>query len=249
LHGYTKGLRNQSDRIAVVQDLKALAALRGKEASRLSSASLEEIERDPQMQAYALAVGQSVFGDNCATCHGSGGTGAKGYPNLRDDVWIWGGGLQDIEHTIRVGVRSTHPQTRKSMMPAFGRDGILTPAQIEDVTEFVWSLSGHKVQAGPAARGGALFAQNCAVCHGPAGKGDVTFGAPDLTDADWLYRDRDQKSAVREQIRNGRGGVMPTWEGRFDADTIKAITVYIHANAGGASGARTTTAVAAKAGQ
>jgi cytochrome c oxidase cbb3-type subunit 3 len=248
VNGYARGLRNHSDRAAVVQDLKALAALRHKEGSKLASASLEQIEQDPELQAYALAAGASVFGDNCATCHGMGGTGAKGYPNLRDDVWIWGGSLQDIEHTIRVGVRSTHPNTRQSMMPGFGRDGVLTPAQIDEMTDYVWSLSGHRASAGAIERSAPLFAQNCAVCHGPAGKGDARVGAPDLTDGDWLYRDKDQKAAIRDQIWNGRGGVMPTWEGRFDDETIKALAVYVHANAGGQSAGRPAATSAPAAG-
>lgn len=232
LHGYTKGLRHYSERAEVAKQLAALHAMRSKEGQSLAAASLDQIEADQKMRDYALAQGASVFGDNCATCHGQGGTGGKGYPNLRDDVWLWGGTLPDIEHTIRVGVRSTHPQTRMSQMPRFGIDQMLKPNQIDDVTEYVWSLSGHKVNAAMAARGAQLFGPNCSACHGVDGKGSLKFGAPDLTDQEWLYRAPDQKAAVRDQIWNGRGGVMPTWEGRFDDATLKALAVYIHVNAG-----------------
>jgi cytochrome c oxidase cbb3-type subunit III len=104
---------------------------------KLKTASLEQIERDPELQAYALQVGQSVFGDNCATCHGAGGAGTKGYPNLRDDVWLWGGSLEQIRRTIQVGVRSGHGQALGAdvNMPAFGRDQMLKPEQIADLTE------------------------------------------------------------------------------------------------------------------
>ncbi|WP_340647367.1 cytochrome-c oxidase, cbb3-type subunit III [Phenylobacterium sp.] len=231
VNSYAKGVLNQSDRVDVAKQLEALQTQRGAEGAMLRSASLETIETDPKLQAYALAVGQSVFGDNCATCHGVGGTGSKGYANLRDDVWLWGGSLEDIQHTIQVGVRSDNPHTRQSQMPAFGRDQILKPAQIDDLTEYVVALSRRPARAAAVARGAPMFAEQCAVCHGPQGRGNVTLGAPDLTDADWLYGST--QADIREQIWNGRGGVMPTWEGRFSPETIKALAVYVHANAGG----------------
>ena len=81
-----------------------------------------------------MAAGKTLFGDNCAPCHGSGGQGARTYPNLNDDVWLWGGKLSDIQHTITVGIRSTSPDTRQSQMPAFGHDGMLKPAAIGDLS-------------------------------------------------------------------------------------------------------------------
>ena len=230
-HSYAKGVLHQSDRVDVAKQMEALQHQRGAEGAMLRSASLETIETDPKLQAYALAVGQSVFGDNCATCHGVGGTGSKGYANLRDDVWLWGGSLEDIQHTIQVGVRSDNPHTRQSQMPAFGRDQILKPAQIDDLTEYVVALSRRPARAAAVARAAPVYAEQCVACHGPQGKGNVTLGAPDLTDADWLYGSA--QADIREQIWNGRGGVMPTWEGRFSPETIKALAVYVHANAGG----------------
>jgi cytochrome c oxidase cbb3-type subunit III len=229
--GATPGLLHLSDRVKVTQDLKALAAQRGAEARMLDKASLEQIEKDPKLQAYALSVGQSIFGDNCATCHGQGGTGGKGYPNLRDDVWLWGGKLEDIQHTITVGVRSGQPDARFSQMPAFGRDGILKPEQVDDLTEYVVALSHRQADRAAVARAAPLFQQDCAVCHGPAGTGNQAVGAPNLTDSDWLYGP--DRGSIHGQIWNGRGGVMPSWRSRFDPATIKAIAVYIHANAGG----------------
>jgi cytochrome c oxidase cbb3-type subunit III len=232
LSDYTKGLRGHSDRANVARELDRLAEVRGAGAAKLKAASLEQIERDPELQAYALQVGQSVFGDNCATCHGTGGGGAKGYPNLRDDVWIWGGTLEEIRTTIAVGVRSGHPRAHgEAMMPAFGRDQMLKPEQIGDLTEYVVALSGRKADAAAAGRARQLYADNCAACHGPAGQGGATRGAPSLTDAEWLFGS--DRQAIRAQIENGRNGVMPTWEARFAPETIKALAVYIHANAGG----------------
>ncbi len=231
ISGYTRGVLGQSDRADVAADLRDLQALRGEREARLVNASLEEIERDPDLQAHALAVGQSVFGDNCASCHGVGGAGARGYPNLRDDVWLWGGSLQEIEHTIRVGVRSGHEQTRTSMMPAFGRDRMLDARQVSDLTEYVVALSGREANAAAVSRAAQLYADNCAACHAPNGTGMQEMGAPNLTDREWLYGS--DRASISGQIHNGRNGVMPAWESRFSPGVIKALAVYIHANAGG----------------
>ncbi|NBB14441.1 cytochrome-c oxidase, cbb3-type subunit III [Caulobacter sp. SLTY] len=231
LAGHTRGLLGQSDRAEVAKALKDLERQRGKGAAVLRGASLQQIEADPQLQAYALQVGQSVFGDNCATCHGAGGAGARGYPNLRDDVWLWGGSLEDIHHTLTVGVRSGHADTRVSQMPAFGRDGMLDQAKIADLTEYVVAISGGKADRAAAARAAPLFAEQCASCHGATGQGDVKQGAPDLTDGEWLYGS--DHAAISGQIHAGRGGVMPAWGQRFSPETLKALAVYIHANAGG----------------
>ena len=240
LNSYTPGVLKQSDRADVAGQLQALQVQRGRGETMLATASLQQIEADPDLQAHALSVGQSVFGDNCATCHGAGGGGARGYPNLRDDVWLWGGSLEEIEHTLRVGVRSAHPETRTSQMPAFGRDGMLSAAQVSDMTEYVVRLSGRPADAAAVGRAQQLYADNCAACHTPTGVGDRLIGAPNLTDREWLYGS--DRESIRGQIHNGRNGVMPTWEGRFPPGVIKALAVHVHVNAGGgeASGAAAT---------
>lgn len=231
LHGYTKGLLNKSDRAEVGQELKALDKQRGEGAAMLRTASLEQIEKDPKLLAYAQQVGQSVFGDNCATCHGIGGTGSKGYANLRDDVWLWGGKLEDIQYTITHGVRTGADGARMSQMPAFGRDEMLQPKQIDDLTEYVVNLSHRPADAAAVARAAPLFEAQCSACHGPQGLGNQQLGAPNLTDADWLFGS--DRASIRGQIYAGNGGVMPTWGGRLSPETIKALSVYIHSNAGG----------------
>ena len=231
ISSYTKGVLGQSDRTAVAGELAALKTVRGAKGARLADASLEEIERDPELLAYAQAVGQSVFGDNCATCHGTGGTGSKGYANLRDDVWLWGGSLEDIHHTIQVGIRSDHPDTRDSLMPAFGRDQMLTPAQITDLTEYVVALSRRPADRAAVERAAPIYQAQCVACHGEKGEGAEATGAPNLTDQEWLYGS--SREDIRGQIWNGRGGVMPSWQNRFDPATLKAIAVYIHGDAAG----------------
>lgn len=228
---YTRGLLGQSDRADVAVALSDLKSIRGAQAARLRDASLEEIEADPELQSYAQAVGQSVFGDNCATCHGVGGVGAKGYANLRDDVWLWGGALSDIHQTIEYGIRADHKQTRFSQMPAFGRDQMLTAAEVSDLTEYVVALSGRTANLAAVRRAAPIYQTQCVACHGPAGTGDQTKGAPNLTDQEWLYGS--SREEIHAQIWNGRNGVMPSWKARFDPETLKALAVYIHSNAGG----------------
>jgi cytochrome c oxidase cbb3-type subunit 3 len=228
ISGYTHGLLGKSDRTAVEKDLADLQTLRGEQGRRLTGASLEDIERDPQLQSYAFAIGQSVFGDNCATCHGVGGTGGKGYPNLKHDVWLWGGSLEQIQATITHGARSGDPAGHISQMPAFGRDDLLKPGEIGDLTEFVVALSHRPADAAAAARAAPLFAAQCASCHGDRGEGNQAVGAPNLTDGDWLYGP--DRQAISGQITNGRGGAMPAWGARLSPETIKALSVFIHAN-------------------
>ena len=117
-------------------------------------------------------------------------------------------------------------------MPAFGRDGLLKPDEISTVADYVRSLSGLPTKPGAdLARGAKIFADNCAVCHGPEGKGNREVGAPNLTDNIWLYGP--DKKTIMEGIINGRGGVMPAWGGKLDDATIKALTVYVHTFGGG----------------
>jgi cytochrome c oxidase cbb3-type subunit 3 len=228
--GYTSGLRGHSDRVNVELALADLQALRGEQVQRLAGASLQEIESDPQLQSLSLAIGDSIFGDNCATCHGKGGVGAPGYANLRDDEWLWGGTLEAIHHTINVGVRSG-AEDRTSDMPAFGRNRILTPAEITDMADYVMFLSGREADPASVERAQPIFLRECESCHLKDGTGDQAKGAPDLTDRVWLYGA--EREAIREQIELGRGGVMPAWGPRFPPEVVKALAVYVHANAGG----------------
>ena len=231
IRGYTPGLMHNSARANVDKELAQLRTQRGAEAIKLKNASLEQIEKDPELQSYALALGASVFGDNCATCHGAGGTGGKGYPNLRDDVWLHGGTLEQIQHTITYGVRTGEPGAVTTQMPAFGRDQLLKENEIDDLTEYVVALSHRPANKAAVFRAAPIFRDQCSSCHGVDGKGDQAKGAPNLTDNEYLYGP--ERADIRGQIWNGRGGVMPTWGKRFDPETIKALTVYVHANAGG----------------
>jgi cytochrome c oxidase cbb3-type subunit III len=229
---YTNGVFNWNSRQAIIEDMAALKAQRAAMVDRIAAASLDEILPDQQLLAFARAQGRAAFADNCAPCHGAGGGGAKGYPNLVDNDWLWGGKLDDIAFTIRHGIRSTDAKTRAGVMPAFGRDKILERPDIVAAADFVRSLSNLPVAKNvDLARGKKVFAENCAACHGDAGKGNKEIGAPDLTDPIWLFgSDRD---AIVEGIANGRGSVMPAWGARLDDTTIKSLTIYVHTLGGG----------------
>ncbi len=228
----TQGVIGWHSRSAVETDLVALKAARGPMVAKLAAAPVSEIINDPQLLDFARAQGRVAFGDNCAPCHGAGGGGAKGYPNLNDDDWLWGGKLAAIEQTIRHGARSGDPKDHEGNMPAFGRDGILKPDQISAVASYVRSLSGLPTEKGiDLALGKKVFADNCALCHGPEGKGNREVGAPNLTDKIWLYSP--DKATIMQGVQNGRGGVMPAWQGRLSEPTIKALTVYVYTFGGG----------------
>lgn len=230
--GYTSGVLHYSSRADVAVELANLEKIRGAKMVTLGAASLADIEKDPALLALARARGKSVFGDNCAPCHGSGAAGAKGFPNLNDDDWLWGGTLDQIMQTIEFGARSGHAKTHDSAMLAFGRDGMLKSEEIVTVANYVRSLSGLPTRPGydPVA-GRQIFVENCVSCHGDAGKGNQEVGAPNLTDKIWLYGG--DEATIIETVTNGRGGVMPAWTGRLDPSTIKAMAVYVHSLGGG----------------
>ncbi len=230
--GYLKGVRNHSERANVDAAVSAIKASRGDQLKRLLGAeSVEAIETDPDLLQYAMTAGESLFGDNCATCHGAGGQGNDGYPALVDDDWIWGGKLSDIQTTIRHGIRSTDPNTRFNQMLAYGQGGLLPADQISDLVEHVVRISGREANAAAAARGAVLFEQQCASCHGPDGKGQQALGAPNLTDGIWLYGGDRQN--IQRSLYFGRGGVMPAWTDRLSEEEIAAIAVYVHSLGGG----------------
>ena len=228
----TQGVLGWHSRSAVVTDLNALEKSRGPMVAKLAATPVADIVKDPQLLDFARAQGRVAFADNCAPCHGAGGGGAKGYPNLDDDDWLWGGKLAAIEQTIRHGARSGDKDDHEGNMPAFGRENILKPNQISAVADYVRSFSGLPAEQGAdLALGKKVFADNCAVCHGPEGKGNHQMGAPNLTDKIWLYGP--DKATIMQGVQNGRGGVMPAWQGRLSEPIIKALTVYVYTFGGG----------------
>jgi cytochrome c oxidase cbb3-type subunit III len=230
---YSRGVLGYASRTEIELSLAELRAQRAAQAAGLATATLEEIKGNPALFRIAMAQGRSAFGDNCAACHGAGGAGAKGFPNLNDDDWLWGGTLEAIHFTLLNGIRvAGNTDTRLSQMPAFGRDGLLKKDEIESVSNYVRQLASLEPEKGAdLAKGKSIYAEQCAACHGEAGKGNLELGAPNLTDPIWLYGNSVRE--IAEMVRNSRAGVMPAWSGRLDPVTIKALTVYVHSLGGG----------------
>ncbi|HTN14617.1 MAG TPA: cytochrome-c oxidase, cbb3-type subunit III [Sphingomonadaceae bacterium] len=225
----TEGMLGWTSRGQLASEMKAQDQERAASVAALADLPIEQLQSNPELMRAAVAGGRAAFKVNCVQCHGSGAAGTVGYPNLNDDDWLWGGDLKAIETTLIHGVRQPgDDQTRFSQMPSFGRDGILTAGQIGTVANHVLALSG-KAKDSPA--GAQLFAENCAVCHGPDGKGMREFGAPNLTDAIWLYGG--SRKDVIASVTNAHAGVMPAWGGRLDPVTIKMLAAYVHSLGGG----------------
>lgn len=227
LGDYAKGAIGYSSRAELDKDMAAARKAQESWRARLAAADIEAIVKDKDLIVYATAGGKAVFAENCQPCHGAGGAGRPGgYPVLADDDWIWGGTPGEILNTVRVGIRSGHKDARISEMPKFS-DQLKAP-EIGLVADHVLSLSG---KGAKNATGAKLFEEQCAVCHGPDGKGNKELGAPNLADGIWLHGAT--KDAVAAQIANPRHGVMPAWEGRLDAVALKMVSAYIHALGGG----------------
>ena len=226
--GHTTGLLGYTNRGELTQTLDAQGRERAKFVDRIRSASFAQIRQDPELFNFAVAGGRSAFQTNCMQCHGAGGAGSTGFPNLVDDDWLWGGTIEQIQQTIKFGVRNANENSRQGMMPRFGADGLLTPQQVGAVTDFVLSLSG---KATATAEGTKIFQEQCAACHQADGKGNLEMGAPNLTDGLWLYGG--SRDAIYRSIFYARNGSMPAWGDRLDEATIKMLTLYVHSLGGG----------------
>ena len=239
----TDGVLGWSSRGQLEAELAAERERKAPMLRAIAATPVEALPNDPALFQAAVEGGRAAFRVNCVQCHGSGAAGSKGYPNLNDDEWLWGGDLASIHYTIQHGTRQPdHEATRFSQMPAFG-DGLLKAREIDEVTAFVRTISGQQPANAAAKRGAGLFAQNCASCHGADAKGNREVGAPNLRDAIWLYGgDADN---IRTTIANSRYGVMPKWEGRLDPVTLKMLAAYVH-SLGGGEGAKPEVQTAAR---
>jgi cytochrome c oxidase cbb3-type subunit 3 len=226
---YTKGLLNIDQREILAENLKQAALDRSVWTSQIETKSFEEIQQDPSLMAAVRETGPALFGDNCAACHGRDARGGKGFPNLTTTSWLWGGDAETIAETIRVGINSTHAESRVSQMPAFGKDQVLPRSDIENVARYVQSLSdpaaASTVPPETIEAGKAVFADNCAACHGDDGKGKTDAGAPNLTDHFWIYGGDLQ--TIFTTISDGRQGHMPTWEARLPLVDRKILALYL----------------------
>jgi cytochrome c oxidase cbb3-type subunit 3 len=246
LNDFTKGTLGWSMYQELEEEMAAAKAMQRPFNEKLAALSLEEIIQDNKLYQYAISGGHALFGDNCAPCHGSGGVGshAKGFPNLVDDDWLFGGTLADITETLNQG--------RTGMMPVHleSAGGSFSEAQVRDLAQYVLSLTNKASDPTAVERGTALFHGDagCNGCHGDHGKGsaidtvagepiDHSVGAPNLADAIWLYGG--DPETVFRSVARGRTGKMPAWgEGyvgfgkRLDPLAIKQLVLYVHSLGG-----------------
>ena len=226
----TTGMLGYSSRVEVRKELDAAEAAKSDYVAAVKAKSVTEIEADDQLRAFATAAGAAAFKVNCIQCHGSGAAGSAGYPNLNDDDWLWGGKLDDVYLTITHGIRfAGDDETRVSEMTSF--NDILTGDQIAEVSAYVAGLSGTASSPDLAAKGAPVFAENCASCHGEDAKGNRELGAPDLTDAIWLYGG--SEAQIAQQVRSPRNGVMPAWGARLGDTTVKELAIFVDSLGGG----------------
>src|SRR5690606_17150037 len=211
----------------VRQEMQVAEAAKADYVAKIADMPVEDIIADDNLRQFATAAGAAAFKVNCVQCHGSGAAGFPGYPNLNDDDWLWGGTPEEIQTTIAHGVRyEEDEETRYSEMPAFG--DMFSREEASSLAKHVIAMGQGGDLTGPGAQ---LYADNCASCHGETGAGDQALGAPDLTDAIWLYGS--SEAEIIAQIRAPKHGVMPAWQARLGDVTVKELTVYVHSLGGG----------------
>ncbi|WP_233352165.1 cytochrome-c oxidase, cbb3-type subunit III [Pseudogemmobacter humi] len=234
ISGVTQGVIGQDNRAAVSAEIAGWEDKNAGVKAQLVETDLNAIGDDAQLASFAENAGAAIFRTHCAQCHGAGAAGVQqlGYPNLLDDDWLWGGDMESIHYTVTHGIRNTTDgDARYSEMPKFGADELLEKEQIAGVVEYVLQLSGQEHDAALAADGATVFADNCSSCHMEDGKGDRSQGAPNLTDAVWLYGG--SREAITHSVNFARFGVMPNWNARLTEDEIRAVAWYVHSLGGG----------------
>jgi cytochrome c oxidase cbb3-type subunit III len=174
---------------------------------------IDELVQD----AEAMKVGQRLFANNCAVCHGSAGRGAIGFPNLTDSDWLYGGTEEAIKATLVNG--------RMGNMPAKGLNPAMTNAQVDDMVHYLLTFSDRSDNAAAAERGAAMYQTACAACHGADAKGNQAIGAPNLTDNIWLYGSTPKR--ISHTLLYGRAGVMPAQLERLGEEKIHLLTAYV----------------------
>ena len=186
---------------------------------KFAAQDVEALAKSPE----AAAVGQKLFLNSCAQCHASDGAGSRGFPNLTDRDWLWGGEPKTIKATIAEG--------RTGMMPPFG--AVLGEQGVKDVAHYVMSLSGLTHDSLRKARGEPLFKQTCSACHGAEGKGNPLLGAPNLTDRTWLHGGGEP--AIIETITRGRTNQMPAHKDLLSPAKIHLLSAYVFGLSQGAA--------------
>ena len=204
LGGWTQAGQYEQERAAVEARAAVLLA-------PLAALPVAELANNEQ----AMSTAHNLFQQNCAQCHGSDGGGAAGFPNLRDAEWQWGSDADSVVATIAGG--------RVAAMPPWA--AVIGEPGVEDVVAYVQTLGGQQADATKATAGQAHFEALCAACHGVDGKGNPLLGAPDLTDATWLYGG--DAATLKQTLMNGRNGQMPAWGDKLGEQRVKLLAAYV----------------------
>ena len=214
--GNFPGLLGWTSENQLEQRVAAASAKLDAKYSAYAQRTIEDLAGDPT----ALRMSRRLFNNNCSICHGVGGTGANGFPNLADADWLYGNTPEAIKHSIALG--------RQASMPAWG--SILGEPGVVDMTEYLLSLSGAEHNAQGAERGAEKYSMFCSSCHAPDGTGIQALGAPDVSDTIWLYQQRDLSLAenIRHSIRSGRNGNMPAHSDKLRGEKIHLLTAYVY---------------------
>jgi len=219
--GWSSTAQHDADAAAAESKLRVLFA-------RFEGIAVAQLASNPE----AVALGRSVFANNCTQCHGSDARGARGFPNLTDNDWIWGGDPDTVLASIVGG--------RQAAMPAWA--AVLGEQGITEAATYVLSLSGQPVDAALAEAGKARYATICIACHGPDGKGNQALGAPNLTDNIWLYGN--DLATISEGLRKGRNGMMPAQEAIIGVDRARLAAAWVLALQSGSAAAPAAAAAA-----
>src|SRR5690625_317605 len=209
--GSFKGLLGWTAAKQVQEQQKGINELLKPTYARFTDMDIEDIAKDPE----AIVVGQRLFLNNCAQCHGSDARGSPSFPNLTDDVWLWGGEPEDIMETITNG--------RNGVMTAHA--DLMTPADASDIAQYVRSLNDLAHDSLRVNAGQRLYDQFCIACHGADAKGNQALGAPDLTDNTWLY-DSSEETIV-EGILQGRNNKMPAQKDILTPEQIRVLAAWV----------------------
>lgn len=204
IYKWTSGLQYEGEQAQAAQSYGPLFA-------RYAAMDAPAVAADPQ----AMEIGQRLFLNYCSQCHASDARGGKGFPNLADDDWLYGGDPAAIEATVAAG--------RNGMMPPFGP--ILGEEGVKNAASYVMSLSGVPADAAAASKGKETFATYCVACHGADGRGNPAFGAPNLTDKTWLHGG--SEATISQTIRDGRSNHMPAWGEFLGREKTHVVASYV----------------------
>ncbi|MCF4099933.1 cytochrome-c oxidase, cbb3-type subunit III [Maritalea mediterranea] len=230
INGATPGILGYSSRGELAKNVAAAEEAKAEFVTQIEGMEVGAVLENSELTRFAVAGGESAYKVYCSQCHGAGASGAEGYPNLNDDEWLWGGSIDQIYHTIAHGVRyEADDETRFGEMPAYGE--FWERDQINATANYVASLSGLEHDEAYLDEGKTLFEENCAACHGENAGGIAELGAPDLSNAIWLYGG--SVEAIAAQIRDPQHGAMPAWQERLGDATVKQLAVYVHSLGGG----------------